>query len=332
MTTRKDDLEPLDPKTAQEIYLDHKATNCTKSTVQNHRYRTNHFIDWCAEEGIDNLNDLTGRDIQQFRLWRKGDGELNKLTLRMQMSTLRVFLKWAGTIEAVPQDLYNKVMVPRVRPAERRNNEMLQAEDAQEILQYLSKYEYASIEHVFLALTWETGLRIGAVHSIDLEDVNFDEKHIKLVHRPTEGTTLKNGKGGERLIAITPTLSELLTDHVDVQRHDVTDDYGREPLITTTHGRMCRNSMRRLTYRITSPCYRNEPCPDCKEIADEKCPEAVSPHAIRRGSITHFLSEDVPTEIVSDRMNVSRRILGEHYDKRSEEVKLEQRRSYLDNI
>jgi hypothetical protein len=58
----------------------------------------------------------------------------------------------------------------------------------------------------------------------------------------------------------------------------------------------------------------------------------VSPHAIRRGSITHFLTEDVPTEVVSDRMNVSRDVLEQHYDRRSEEVKLEQRRGYLENI
>ncbi|NGM69202.1 tyrosine-type recombinase/integrase [Natronolimnobius sp. AArcel1] len=332
MSTDKDDLEPLDPKTAQELFLDHKATGCTESTVRNHRYRTNHFIEWCEEEGIDNLNDLSGRDIQQFRLWRKGDGELNKLTLRMQMSTLRVFLKWAGSIEAVPQDLYNKVMVPRVSPAERRNDETLDADDAQKILQYLSKYEYASIEHTLLALLWETGMRIGAVNSLDLQDVDFDEERIQLVHRQSEGTTLKNGKGGERLVAMTPALTELLREHVDANRHDVTDDYGREPLITTRHGRMARSTMRRMINRITAPCYRNESCPDCEEEVNAKCPEAVSPHAIRRGSITHFLSEDVPVEIVSDRMNVSRRILGEHYDKRSEEVKLEQRRGYLDNI
>lgn len=250
----------------------------------------------------------------------------------MQMSTLRVFLKWAGSVEAVPQDLYNKVMVPRVRPADRRNNEILDAENAQEILQYLSKYQYASIEHTLLAFLWETGMRIGAANSIDLEDVDFDEKRIQIVHRPTEGTTLKNGNGGERLVAMTPALTELLSEHVDTNRHDVADDYGREPLITTRHGRMPRSTMRRMINRITAPCYRNEPCPDCEEEVNAKCPEAVSPHAIRRGSITHFLSEDVPVEIVSDRMNISRRVLGEHYDKRSEEVKLEQRRGYLNNI
>jgi len=39
MTTDKDDLEPLDPETGVELFLEHKATDCTESTVRNHRYR-----------------------------------------------------------------------------------------------------------------------------------------------------------------------------------------------------------------------------------------------------------------------------------------------------
>lgn len=31
-------------------------------------------------------------------------------------------------------------------------------------------------------------------------------------------------------------------------------------------------------------------------------------------------------------MNVSRKVLNQHYDKRSEEVKMEQRRGYIDDI
>jgi hypothetical protein len=87
-----------------------------------------------------------------------------------------------------------------------------------------------------------------------------------------------------------------------------------------------------LVYNVTSLCFRGEPCPGCEERPEAKCPDAVSPHAIRRGSITHYLSNDVPVEIVSDRMNVSRNVLDKHYDKRSEEVKLEQRRSFLGNV
>ena len=331
MTTDKDDLEPIEPETAQELFLDHKATDCTDSTVQNHRYRLNPFVRWCGENGIDNLNELSGRDIQRYRLWRKEDGDLNKLTLRMQMSTLRVLLKWAGSIEAVPQNLYDKVMIPRVRPEERKRDEMLDAEDAQEIMDYLSKYEYASREHAVMALLWQTGIRVGAAHSLDVDDVFIDENYVRLVHRPDEGTTLKNAKSGQRPVALTPAVAEVLAAYIETHRRDVTDEHGRDPLFTTAHGRMHGNTIRRLTYRVTAPCYRGADCPDCA-ADEEKCPEAVSPHAIRRGSITHFLTSDVPVDVVSDRMNVSRKVLDEHYDERSEEVKMEQRRGYLDNI
>lgn len=95
---------------------------------------------------------------------------------------------------------------------------------------------------------------------------------------------------------------------------------------------MHRTTIRCLVYRVTAPCFRGEPCSNCTGTADRKCPDAVSPHAIRRGSITHYLSEDVPAEIIGDRMDVSRDVLDKHYDKRSEEVKLEQRRAYLETV
>jgi hypothetical protein len=58
-----------------------------------------------------------------------------------------------------------------------------------------------------------------------------------------------------------------------------------------------------------------------------KCPSSVSPHAIRRGSITHFLSKDVLEKGVKDRMKVSLDVLEKHYDRRGEREKAEQRRS-----
>lgn len=332
MVSNRDNLEPIDPSTARELFLDHKATDCTKATVRNHRYRTKYLIKWCAQEGIENLNELTGRDIQRFRLWRKNEFDLQATTLRNQMSTLRVFLKWAGSIEAVPEDLYNKVMVPRIGREERRRDETLYTETAQELIDYLARYYYASIQHIVIATLWETGMRIGAAVSLDLCDVDIDKEALRLVHRPTQGTTLKNGQSGERPVAIRPTLVELLEEHIDQFRYDVIDEYDREPLFTTKTGRMQRATLRRLVYQTTAPCFRGAPCPDCTGDSEQKCPEAVSPHAIRRGAITHFLTNDVPIEIVGDRVNVSRDVLEHHYDKRSEVVKLEQRRSYLDNL
>lgn len=58
----------------------------------------------------------------------------------------------------------------------------------------------------------------------------------------------------------------------------------------------------------------------------------MSPQGIRRGVITHWLSEEIPEPVVSDRANVSSDILKEHYVGRSKREKMEQRRGYLDII
>lgn len=121
-------LEPIEPHRAQDLYIEHKTTDCLEATVQAHRYRTNHFVRWCAENDVTNLNELTGRNLQEYRLWRQDDGDLKRITLKQQMSTIRVFLKWCASIEAVSPNLYEKVMVPTVGPEEERREETLDAE------------------------------------------------------------------------------------------------------------------------------------------------------------------------------------------------------------
>lgn len=332
MPTRESDLEPIEPRTARELFLDYKANNCADSTVYNLRYRLKPFVEWCEENDVDNLNDISGRDVQTYRLWRKETSDINKVTMRMHMSSLRVFLKWAASIEAVDENLYDKILVPRVSPEEKQRDEKLDAERAEKILEYLSKFEYASKEHVLIALLWETGIRIGSANSLDVKDVDFEKGRLRLAHRPEEGTRLKNGQGGERLIAISSDLAKALADYIDEKRIPIEDEHGRQPLLTTRQARMSRATMRRIVYRVTAPCFFDEPCADCATTKDERCGDAVSPHAIRRGSITHYLSEDVPIDVVSDRMNVGRKTLEKHYDRRSEEVKVEQRREHIESI
>jgi hypothetical protein len=104
---------------------------------------------------------------------------------------------------------------------------------------------------------------------------------------------------------------------------------------------MNRSSIRDAVYKVSRPCYYGQECPKGREPEEceattyghySKCPSNVSPHAIRRGAITDFLTKDVPERVVSDRMNVGQDVLDKHYDKRSEEVKVEQRREYLNEM
>jgi hypothetical protein len=46
----------------------------------------------------------------------------------------------------------------------------------------------------------------------------------------------------------------------------------------------------------------------------------------------HSLNNDMPDKVVSDRANVSQRVIEQHYDRRTERENMEQRRAYLDDL
>jgi site-specific recombinase XerD len=334
-------LEPIDPETALELYLAHRENNVTDATIYSHRSRLGHFVQWCDEQDITNLNELAGRQLHEYRLWRRDDGDLSPATEKTQMDTLRVFIRWLESIDGVPKDLHVKVRSPNLTGGDNICDVMLDDESAEEILTYLRRYEYASRPHVVLALMWHTMMRVGAVRALDYEDYHANEKSLEVVHRPERGTPIKNGDDGERYIALSAEICEVLDDWIADRRREVMSENERRPLIATPQGRAHTTTLRSDCYRYTRPCISSGECPHGRNIDDcpataydqaSECPSSVSPHALRRGGITNALQQDFPMKAVSDRANVSEQVLEMHYDNRSEKEKMEQRRDYLDRI
>lgn len=92
-------LEPMEPERAVELYLAEKQNGYAKSTVQSHRSRLRKFLDWSAEEGIDDLNDLTGRRLHEYRIWRRNEGDLAPASEKTRTDTLRVFVRWCESVD-----------------------------------------------------------------------------------------------------------------------------------------------------------------------------------------------------------------------------------------
>lgn len=335
-----DDLEPMAPDAALDMYLKTRRGEASDETLQSHKYRLGKFVEWCEQQEIGNLNDLTGRDLHAFRVWRREEGDLKMVSLRGQLSTLRSYLRFCASVNAVPEGLRSKVMLPTVSQDEQVSQTSLDAARADDILAYLDRYHYASRQHVVTLLLWHTGMRVGALRSLDLDDCELGDRSpgVELVHRPEKGTPLKNKERGERWVALSQRIARILQDYIDGPREDVTDDYGRDPLVTTTHGRPSDSTLRDAIYRATRPCWVGKECPHDRDPEEceatelhkaSRCPSSRSPHDLRSGAITAHLLEDVPHEIVGDRMDVSRKVLDKHYDRRTKREKMEQRREYL---
>lgn len=332
------ELEPTSPAEAVEWYLAERDPELSEKSLQNHRYRLERFLEFCEEFEIEEMNSLTGRDIHRYRVWRSE--RIKPVTLRGELQTFRVFLEFAAAIEAVEPGLRERVQLPDVEAEDESRDEHLDASRAEEILEYLERFEYASREHVIVSITWHTGIRLGSLRAFDVKDFDPNAQCLDLRHRDEQGTPLKNKAAAERSIAVGPHYCDVIQDYLDYNRKEVTDDYGRRPLITSSQGRLSQNAIRTAVYRVTQPCMMGD-CPHDEDLETctyrehnkrAGCPSSRSPHGIRRGSITHHLRTGTPQEVVSDRSNVSKEILAKHYDERTEREKMEIRRDFIEGM
>lgn len=332
-----DDLIPMDPEEGIDRFLAHRKPSVRKSTYQNAKTRLRHFLDWCEEHEIENLNDLNGRHLADFVTWRQPD--IAPITLQKQLSSVRQALRYWANIEAVEDGLAEKLHAPELPDGSKSKDVKLGTDRATAILAALDRYHYASREHVIMGLLWRTGMRRGALQALDVEDFDADDHVLELRHRPEEGTALKNGEDGERDVYLGPTWSAILEDYIRQNRDDATDEYGRRPLITTRYGRASKGTIYGTVHRMTQPCRWGE-CPhdrepeSCEAIGDagmpQKCPSSRSPHAIRRGRITHELNNKTPPEALSERADVSLDVLYDHYDARTSREKMDVRREHFE--
>ena len=150
------DLDPIEPSNALELYLTDRGGNLSEATITSHRSRLSTFVDWLDEQGIDNLNDLTGRMVKEYQLQRREETGWATVTEKTQMDTVRVFVRWAEGIEAVENDLSARVQSPDLGEGDNVRHEELDSETATAVLTTLEKYHYCTLPHVTLALMWHT--------------------------------------------------------------------------------------------------------------------------------------------------------------------------------
>jgi site-specific recombinase XerD len=331
-------LEPLTPRQAVQDYLNGR-TDLTQSSKENHDYRLRRFVEWCDENKIGNLNEINGRHLHRYKVWRAED--VNNVTLKNQLGTVRIFLRFCEKMDAVEEGISEKLELPELGIDEDVDDTTISSEEAEAILSYLNTYEYATLRHVIFQLLWHTGVRTSTLFAFDVEDFYPREGFIRAMHRPETGTPLKNKERGEREINLVNEVVQVVRGYLDRYHPKVEDEHSRMPLIGTQAGRAHKTTIRENIYRITRPCHYTNECPhartqdSCKAARSKhasKCPSSVSPHAIRKGSLTHHRNNGWPAKAVSDRANVSQEVLDKHYDKGTPSQKRKRRKEFLNNL
>lgn len=335
-------LEHLSPTEGVQAYIAARKSELSQSTRYEHTTRLNRFLEWCDEQDVTNLNELTARNLQEYLQDRQE--AVAPTTLENEMRTLRLAIQEWEKINGVPEGLSKKVKVPTAKKGYRSREVKVGKDHAQGILAYLKKYEYATLRHIMFSLFWHTGCRMGGLRALDLQDYYPDRYRKPLLdfnHRPESGTPLKKEQWGEREVPLSDEMGTLIDDYIEGHRHDVTDRNGREPLLTTKQGRPQKTTIQRNIYKVTTPCYIGFECPENKDPKKcdfteynqaSKCPDSVSPHGVRRAFVTKMRDMGADFDTIGERVDASPRTLREHYDTPTPQEKRDRQLKWVDKV
>lgn len=343
------ELKSTEPVDVVRYYLCTRRMEWADASYADASYDLTRFLEFCEYAGIDDLASLSSRDIEGFKDWRKRDENIALTTLDGQLSNIRCFIRKCERLEIIEEGLADSIDMPDLDYSDEVSYVRIEASDAQAILDYHQKHDYATRAHAEFALMWDTLCRLGDCRGLDLEDYGKDDEgqaYVEFVHRPETGTPIKNGKGdvegagGERKVNVSEWAAEIIDEYIKEKRETATDDYGRDPLFTTVGGRPVTSTVRRDIYKITQPCRYTQDCPvgrdpeQCEAKNDSdllpRCPPNVSPHPVRRGGICHQLNNGVAKGTICERADVSMEVLNKHYDLRTKEEARVQRREKLE--
>ena len=194
-------------------------------------------------------------------------GRMSKRSLARHLSTLRSFFAWACERELCRSNPARGVVSPRTPKTLPRalslpeTDRLLGAED--------ETAAFPDRDRALFEFLYATGLRVSELSGLDLEDVDFRERLVRVL-----------GKGGkERIVPYGEPAARALAEYLPGRaalraRGDGGDE--EEPLFVNHRGG-------RLTARSVARILK-------RRLREAGLPEKISPHALRHTFATHLLS------------------------------------------
>lgn len=327
----------LSPREAAQRWLDKRAVSLADQTLSDYWYRLKQFVDWCEAQEIGSMAELTAWDIDRWDAKRASDN-LAPVTLRNHQQTVQDWLQWASDVGLAAEGIGEAIEIPDVDRSEHVSEKRLEPDRGEKLLRaWRESSSRGSKHHVVFEILWTVGCRIGGLRGLDVRNVDRSAGVLEFRHQPESETPLKNGVQGERDVGVPDETMAVIEEWLDVGRPSVHDEYGRVPLLPTTHGRVAPTTLQNWCYHATVPC-RYQSCPHGKERSgcdwfsvtqSSQCPSSRSPHQVRSGSISWQRHRGLSVEAVARRVNASVSIIEQHYDHPTKREEYRERESHL---
>ncbi len=245
-----------------EIYLKIDKSY-SENTIISYLSHLRHFNNYCKKNLINVLN-VEYNDLTNFLKYLKGDLNYKSKTINSYISCLKNYYKFLVLekyIDNNPCSLLDSPKIEKKLPVYLTEVELITVINSIDRTSNLGKRDY-----LIFALLYDTGVRVSELININLNNIDFSNKCIKIL-----------GKGNkERLVYFTDITLNLLTEYIYkiLNINEIKFNY----LFSKKNGKILS---RFEVYNIINKY--------CKNAGINK---NVTPHTIRHTFATHMIQND----------------------------------------
>lgn len=211
--------------------------------------------------------DLGRLDLQVLRGWLASQASrgLSRASLARRAAAARSFTAWAARTGRIETDPGQRLLAPRPDSAV---PQVLSAQEAETLLEVVrTRADDADPVHIrdwaALELLYAAGLRISELVGVDVADVDFADRLVRVL-----------GKGAtERMVPFGVPASRALQSWLEVREHLRTTASPAALFLGARGGRVNARTLREVVYRMTA----------LAGVRD------LPPHGLRHSTATHLL-------------------------------------------
>lgn len=226
-------------------------------------------IEFSEEQGVDSLEALS---LETLRMWLAGiqQQQISRATVARKVAALRNFTSWAQRENVITHDPGVRLKSPK---AEQKLPEVLPDDHAQAICNSAAENARGGKpvdvrNWALIEMLYATGARIGELVAADIDDVDLNERVIRLMGKGATERTVPIG-----IPAVKAVQHWLSTGRQALMSRSKTTSPTPALFVGVRGRRLDQRSARDVVYRLTSGLG--------------KMP--VSPHEVRHSMATHLL-------------------------------------------